>query len=856
MLFFLLMSFAALAQQEQLLEKKISLHCAGESLEQVLTRLHQQHALAFAYSDDAIPVRAVLTLSLEQQPLKMFLDKLEEEFGIGYKIMHQRIILVKAAQPLTQTIRGQVKEQTTGLPVVGASIRLPGTSPLIGAVSDAHGFFLLREVPVGRRALVVSCVGYHSRTLQGLLLGSAKELVLEVTLREAIGEMDALVITADQAAGQVQQAPALVSARSFSVEESKRFAGSLGDPARMAANLAGVTGVSDESNALIIRGNSPRGLLWRIEGIEVPNPNHFSSEGASSGVISVLSANVLDGADFFTGAFAAQYGNALSGVIDLRLRNGNNQRREHSFQLGLLGLEAATEGPLAVGSRASYLLNYRYSTLSVLDRMGVDLNRAGEFKNYQDLAFKINFPTARLGTFSLFGIGGLSRANLADTSALDDNYADMGVLGLTHQKLIGARASLRSALSWSGTHISRHDRLLSWNERVFQLEEDYKKSYARAAVALSRRFAGGHLAEAGLTYSRLFYNFYLRERDSENIQYNNVVNFRDQGGAGSGIVQAYVQAQSQIRPRLEATYGLHYLYFGLSGDAALEPRATLRWQLGSDKVISAGFGKHSKTENLQYYLARDHQQGGREVQLNRRLGFTRALHYVLAYEQALPLRNRLKVETYYQQLFNAPVQQNSEALYSAINEDSGFITDTLVNRGRGRNYGLELSLERSFLGNFYYQFNGSLYHSTFQLADGREWNTTYNGNYNLNAVAGYEFALSGDAGKKLLGINFKLSRAGGRRYIPIDLAESRLQGQQVYDLERAFEPKLPAYFRADVQLSYRVNRPKFSSEWRLDVQNAANHRNAAYYYYDVASGSVRLKQQVGLLPIFSYRIEF
>ena len=855
LLILLLFSLSSLAQK-QLLETKISFHCTNEPLEGVLASLHKRYGLEFAYSDDVIPVNAAVNLSLEQQTLKLLLEKLVHDFGLSYKVLNNRIILSKAPQPFTQTIRGQVVDQSTGAAVVGASVLIAGTSPPLGGISNGGGYFKIVDVPVGRTDVLVSCLGYHSKTYPALLVGTGKELVLEVKLAEAVAQLEEVVVTAASAHGQARQEFPLVSARSFSVEESKRFAGSLGDPARMAANFAGVTGASDESNALIIRGNSPRGVLWRIEGIEVPNPNHFSTEGASSGVVSVLSANVLDGADFLTGAFSAEYGNALSGVFDLRLRNGNNQKQEHSFQLGVLGMEASTEGPLFRGHSASYLINYRYSTLSVLDKIGFDLNRAGEFKDYQDLAFKVNYPTARLGTFSLFGIGGLSRINRADTSILDKSYSDMGVLGFTHHKLLPHHISLRSSLSISGTHISRHDRLLSWSERILQLDEDYKKTYARASVALKKRFSARHVAEGGLMYSRLNYNFFLRERDSQNFDYDDIINFSEVGGAGAGTTQAYMQAQSLFLPGLEASYGLHFLHFGLTDDYSMEPRLGLRWHLASDKVISAGFGKHSKTENLQYYLARHHQAGGQEVQLNRNLGFTRAQHYVLGYEQQLPFRNQLKLEAYYQQLYNAPVHLNSSVLYAAINEDSGFITDTLINRGSGRNLGLELSLEKSFAQNFYYLLNGSLYNSTFKMADGREWNTAYNGNYNMHAVAGYELPLGSSAVRSLLGINFKLSWSGGRRYIPIDAAASVQQGQQVLDMDRAFEPKLPTYFRADMQLSYRRHRPGFSSEWRLDIQNATNHRNAAYYYYDAENSLVKLKRQTGLLPILSYRIEF
>lgn len=445
---------------------------------------------------------------------------------------------------------------------------------------------------------------------------------------------------------------------------------------------------------------------------------------------------------------------------------------------------------------------------------------------------------------------------MADTSKLDNAYSNMGVLGLTHQQNLGSKTTLRSVLSLSGTHISKHDRLLDWSDRLLRLDENYTKPYARASVTASRQVSARHLLEGGIVYSRLFYDFYLRNQDSDNPSYEEIINFRERKTAGTGIRQGFLQSSSLLSPSLRATYGLHLLHFGLSGDYSLEPRLGLHWQAAADKSWSLALGKHSKIENLQYYLAQDHQKGGNEVQLNKSFGFTRALHAVLGYEQVLVANTRLKLESYYQQLYNAPVQLNPRSLHSALNEDSGFITDTLINAGKGRNYDIELSLEKALSKNFYYLINGSLFQSLFQAADGQERNTTYNGNYNRHVLAGYEIPLGSRPGRSLFGVNAKLTWAGGRRYIPIDVAESARLGYQVPNLSGAFEARLPDYVRADLQLSYRKNTPRYTTEWRLDIQNATSHRNPAYIYFDAESASKRFRYQIGLLPVLSYRVEF
>jgi hypothetical protein len=838
--------------QETVLEKKISITFSDIPLEEALLRISKLTSTEFSYSDDQVPVQERVSLNAEDQPLKLILNSLLSNFELEYKYTNDRIIFRKAPAPLTQTVRGVVLDQHTHLPLPNVTILIAGTQPASGTTSDNSGKFKIPAVAVGRLTIQVTSVGYQSHTLSNILLGTGKELVLEINLTESIIAMPEVVVTASvNDTGLFSEAPP-VSSRSFSAEETKRYAGSFGDQARMASGFAGVTSASDESNALIVRGNSPRGILWRVEGLEVPNPNHFGTEGSSNGIVSVLSPNVISNSRFLTGAFPAPYGNALSAVFDMELRSGNNERNEYSFQIGALGAEASVEGPLSGRHTSSYLVNYRYSTLNILDKLGVDLNDAGEYKNYQDLSFKIDLPSSTNGTLSVFGIGGLSKRNQQISNAQASDNADMGVAGVTYQKTVNEHTSFTTALSWSGTRISNYNETTGLTAGVLKTEESYTKSYTRASFLTERKLSESAFLKGGIIYSRLFYNFYLRNLDPGNQPYQEIINFRERDN--TGITQSFITVQQNLSPEFVAMYGVHFIHFGLTKDYAIEPRAGIRWNAAPGKTFSVGYGKHSRIENLQYYLARDHQPGGNEIQINKDLGFTRANHYVAGYAQSLGNGHKLQVEVYYQQLYNAPVQSDLSSMYSVINEDAGFITDTLLNNGKGKNYGIEISMEKNFSKNFYYLVNASVYQSRFRIDNEAERNTSYNGAYNFHVLAGKEFKLRGN--RDIIGINFKLTHAGGKRYIPIDLEKSIAGGRQIYDWENAFSPQLPAYFRSDLQLVYRRNKPRHAVEWRLDLQNVTNHLNAAYYYYNPSSQQISLKRQVGILPVFSYRIEF
>jgi hypothetical protein len=278
------------------------------------------------------------------------------------------------AQVPYQTVRGTVVDKITQTTLPGAVITIQAI-PVLGTTTDANGYFKFENVKVGRYDLKVTYVGYDNVFIAQLLVGSGKEIVLNIEMQESIESLQTVEIKASESRkGEILNEMAAVSSRSFSVDETSRYAASNSDPARMAQSFAGVAAASDYSNGIVIRGNSPRGLLWRMNGIEIPNPNHFSGGmGSTGGGISMLSTNMMSNSDFMTGAFPAEYGNALSGIFDIRLRKGNDERREYAFQLGVLGMQAALEGPFSKKNKASYLINYRYSTLVLLNAVGFNL---------------------------------------------------------------------------------------------------------------------------------------------------------------------------------------------------------------------------------------------------------------------------------------------------------------------------------------------------------------------------------------------------------------------------------------------------------------------------------------------------
>ncbi len=777
-----------------------------------------------------------------------------------YLIAGLLMSLAAHTQDFTQTIKGQIIDQQSRAPVIGASVVILNASPVIGGVTDMHGHFRIQQVPVGRHSLVVSSVGYEGKTLANVMVSSGKEVVLEVELVEALVEMDAIEVIADnQEKGHTMNDMATVSAISLSVEELGRYAATFDDPARAALSQAGVTtGGDDLLNEIVIRGNSPKGMLWRLEGVEIPNPNHFGSIGSSAGGISMLSSNVLSNSDFFTGAFPAQYGNATSGIFDLNMRKGNFDKHEHSFQAGLLGLALASEGPLSKNSNSSYLVNYRYSTLALFDKVGLNILGDQEDVTFQDLSFKIHLATKKAGSFSIWGLAGNNTYTYIPDPVFDEPYSDrnvhnMGAMGITHVSYLSPNTYIESIVSLTGYNLDYQFDTL--NVRTLETE-DVAETTTRISSYVNHKFNAQNMLRVGGIISRINYNLNSSEWIREDSMYVSILDDKDH----TYFIQTFGQWQHRASQNLTINTGLHISHFLLNGNTYLEPRLGYRYKFGRSSTFTGGFGMHSRMESLALYMARDVFDGSGDTAYNKELGFTRATHGVLGYEKMLAKNLRFKTEIYYQYLFDVPVWGNDttshagERSFSALNTYDGYTSFPLANRGTGKNYGVEFTLDKFFADNHYFMVTASLYESRYMGVDGIERDTRFNGNYIFNFVGGKEFQLGSP--QRTLNVNARVIYAGGKREAPIDIEASRNEGYTVRDLNRNFEAKLDDYKRLDLGVSYKKNKAKTAYTISVNVQNVLGMENVYSKFYIPKEDAIFSATQLGMFPNLSYKLDF
>lgn len=767
-------------------------------------------------------------------------------------------LLTVAQQPLIQQLRGTVIDQLLQRPLAGATVRLPGQSQTV--MTDAEGNFRFAALPIGSYRVEVSYAGYKEVILENVFLNTGKETVLQIAMETAVHTEAEVVVKANSRKNKPMNEMSLVSSRAFSVEETQRYAAAVNDPLRMAMAFPGVVGADDGNNQIIIRGNSPAGLLWRMEGMDIPNPNHFSSVGTSGGGISILSAQLLANSDFVTGAFAAEYGNALSGVFDLRLRKGNNEKPEYTLQAGVLGLNAAAEGPFSKKYKGSYLVNYRYSTLNVLSKLGLLPDETAT--NFQDLSYHVYLPAGKWGQFSLFGFGGLSddkdkaKTDSADWESKWDRYSSKFLSntfmnGLNHTIQLGARSSLRTGIGYSFTRNAYDQWLMN---DLYKLDRDYKDDHRTQKLQLNstfnHRFSSKLQLRAGLIAQMIRYNYYMLGGEHEDEPLEEVIRSR----GNTSLQQAYAQLQYKLTDQLLINGGLHWLHLSLNNTSAVDPRFSVRWAISPASSVSLGYGHHSQIQTMGTYFAKQQQPDGSDKFLNQDLGLTKAHHYVLSYSQRVSPVLLLKTELYLQQLYNAPVSTGPGSTFSTLNVIEDFVNDPLVNKGKGRNYGIEISAERYLRNNFYFTVSQSLYQSKYKALDGVERNTRFNGNYITTFIIGKEFETYRRT--RSFGVNLKTIWAGGQRTTPIDVEESLAKGYTVFDEQRAYSLQNPDYFRTDLRLSMKWNRKGFTSTLSLDLQNLTNRLNVFNQWFDSEKNEVTTNYQTGLIPVLNYKIEF
>lgn len=787
----------------------------------------------------------------------------------------------------TQTVRGKVVDNETNYQLIGATIQIftNDTTNRYEAVTDDFGEFTIERVPIGKHELMCRYYGYEDK-LVTIEVNSGRETIVDLEVQELIEEeIESIKIVAGKPNETINEM-AVISSQKFSVEETNRYPGSRMDPARMVSNFAGVQGADDSRNDIIVRGNSPLGIVWRLEGLEIPNPSHFATSGSSGGPVTALNNKMLANSDFFMSAFPAEYGNSISGIFDLKLRNGNMNVHEMSFQFGFLGTELMAEGPLSKKGNSSYLVAGRFSTLAMMKKIGVQIG-TDAVPTYGDGAFTFRWRLKKGGQLTWFGMGGSSDIKILisdQTEYSDETFGEgdrdqyfgttMAVTGVNYKKSLSEKTFLNftGGLSFERQR-SRHNYLVrsmdTINEggvekHLIRVDSMYQImgfhfNIMRASTHLSinHKINKNHIIKAGINTELQ----YMDMLDSVLNLAETAFDLRYDYKGMAGLIRPFVQYKYRITDNMDFLAGIHAQYYTLSNRVSpAEPRLGWRWKLPMNNIVSAGAGLHSQTQPLYNYTYSKIDMDGVRYYENKRMDFSKSIHTALAYEKYFKGNFNIKTEVYYQYLYNIPVEEAASS-FSIINQGSGFqrfFPNQLQNTGTGENYGIELTVQKFFDKTFFFLVSASLYDSKYTGSDGIKRNTSYNGHFTTNFLGGKEFRLSD---KQSISAGLKVTWAGGKRYGYVDRDASELHREIIFKDSLFNELKFKDYFRMDLRVGWKLNTKKLTHEIGLDLINILNTKNALGLAYapDLADPSkepVAIKNQLGFLPLFYYKIDF
>lgn len=757
------------------------------------------------------------------------------------------------AQQPVQTIRGTVIDNASNSPLPYVNIVIQNTNN--GTTTDSLGNFVLQNVGVGRYNIQVSMIGYEPLILKDIQVTSAKEVNLTISLKENTTLLGDIVIKPKIDKEQALNLTATVSAKMLSVEEAKRYAGGFDDPARLVSAFAGVSS-NVSNNAIVVRGNSPQSLQWKLEGVEIPNPNHFADLSAfGGGGLTALSSQLLANSDFFSGAMPAEYSNALSGVFDIFMRKGNNEKSEHTIQVGLLGIDVASEGPFKKEGKSSYLFNYRYSTLALLEPLLPE--NAGGTK-YQDLSFKLNFPTKKAGTFSIWGIGLIDKSGAEakkdssewkyDTDKENQDVKQyMGAMGVSHKILLNYKQYIKSSIAATGNGIDFSTERLNNNLSTSPKNKVDNKNYTIVFSSfINSKINAKHTNKTGFVFTNLNYDLLLKNALSIGSPLQTIV----AENGSSNLLSVYSNSTFSINEKLTLNAGINVQLFTLNNHYTVEPRVGVKYQFAPTQSFSLAYGLHSRLERLNYYFVKNN--GGESV--NKNVDFNKSYHLVFGYDVSLSEFTHLKVEAYYQHLFNVPVIADSS--FSIINQQNDwFFNGKLQNTGNGKNFGVDITFEKYLSQGYYYMITASLFNSQYKGGDNIWRDTRYNRNYAFNVLIGKEWQ-TGKNKQNVLGLNARFSFQGGNHYSPINNTQSSINQEVVFDETKAFSKQVSPAFTSHFTASYKINKKKSAQEIAFKIINATQYKEFMGFQYNYQTQKVDEHREAIFIPNLSWKIEF
>lgn len=761
------------------------------------------------------------------------------------------LLLAPSAQLASQTLSGTITDAGRGNVISGASVQIQssqGPSFSLVTPSDEQGRYLLENIPPNFYTVTVEAPGYTTQKINQVLVSAGKDQMLDFQLFDANTLLPDVLICSSQPGDRMLQPLGEIP---LTREQTLRFPAAFFDPARLVRSYPGVANADDQANGLVVRGNSPAALKWRLEGVDVVNPNHLNNAGtfgdlptAASGGVLLFSAQLIDNSSLLTGSLPTGYGDALGGIMDIQLRNGNNRQHEFTAQAGLIGLDLAAEGPLSSKKSSSYLANYRYSTVGLLGKMGISFG--GESIDFQDLSATFFFPGKKGSQWSVFAMAGQSANRFSPPSDSTDiqSYKDLftidyesktGIAGLNFYTPL----SKNSWIQWSLVGSAQENTRDAQSAQVlsnFSNTEQRLGTNVRVSNYLSpswRLVWGANIQTIGYTLQFDDPQYENQDLDQQALLAQPWLSFEWKNKAGDWSARAGLHSLFTDKPFSEYT---------------LEPRLLVSKRLAARHLLSLAYTQQSQVAPFWIMAS----------QLQDNSGLTQSQQVALRHNWTLSDQWVLRSELFYQNLYNVPVAADPALPFSLLNSSEYFSTSALKNEGKGRNQGIELGLERYMHQGWFMVASLSISDAQYQAADGQWRASRWDLGHIANLTAGKEWVRSQKGEKsRAFGVNARAVWRGSYRELPIDLEQSITQQRTVFNQEAGYTETRPDFFRIDARVYWRKNiGQRRNSTFAMEFQNLSMQENIAYLYFDPYTNQIETKYQLSLIPNISWRLEF
>jgi hypothetical protein len=737
-------------------------------------------------------------------------------------------------------LKGKVVDGESKLDLVGAQIFIKDLKS--GTSTDGKGYFEIKDVPVGSYTLNCNYIGYERIAKTDIIVRTERETFVNIEMQASSIEIGGSTVTAGYFS-EIQTKP--LSSINFSSEEIRRAPGAAGDVSRIIFGLPSLAKINDTKNSLIVRGGSPVENGFYVDNIEIPNINHFPTQGSTEGPIGILNVDFIEDVNFNCGGFSGEYGNALSSIMDVKFREGNRSTTDVQIDMSMQGFGSMLEGPLD-GGRGAYLISARRSFLDLILHL---MNETVGVPTYSDVQGKITYDLSDRHKLSFVDVFSDDRQVMDQKKALESktiniypeygSYSNTG--GVNWQWIWGKSGFSQTSLShtYSNAEINflqtRDAKLLMKNASIEQ-EVKLRNTNHWMIDAKNKFNFGFDIKDVMIDYS-IFYN------DYQDILGNSTPAFNLNKSIQSLHGGIFVDYACSLLDRLTLSPGARIDYYQFNDDTKISPRMSLTYHVDDLTSLIGSYGIYY--QNIPWIIAAQKES-------YRSLKTPRADHYVLSFNRLLTESTKLTIEVYDKEYRDFPMDpsQPNLFLFDQVVVEQVFLNHSnLLSTGKAQSYGVEATVQKKMAENIYGLIAGSYYRSNYTGIDGKRYDRVYDNKFNFAIEGGYkpdekwEFSL-------------RWLYAGGAPYTPFNEQASLATHKGVFDAVRVNGARLPDFHSLNIRVDKKYYFASTTLTVYLSIWNAYGRRNISSYTWNEVKDKVMEEEMWGMLPVFGIKYEF